>query len=185
MNILQTHKILWVAFFIVLLSLLLAACGTVPDFEQTAVNPASTINQQTNNTQISTTNDEWDAATFYASTCASCHGAKGNGSAFAPALNQENIETAEQDWLVETISYGRPGTAMSAWSVEAGGPLNSDQIAAMVDFLRAGNWETAGDIAQQQPGFPMGNGGRGMMGGGMMGNHGNGMMGSMNNNQQP
>ncbi|MFQ5401624.1 MAG: c-type cytochrome, partial [Anaerolineae bacterium] len=112
-----------------LAGLVLTACGSValpalPAAQETAVQPptASTANttQQTG---------DWDAAAFFATTCASCHGSTGEGSAIAPSLNREEIRTADTAWLIETISYGRPGTAMPAWSVESGGPLSSDQIA--------------------------------------------------------
>lgn len=113
---------------------------------------------------------EWAAAAFYAATCASCHGPTGGGSVVAPALNREAIQTAETEWLIETITKGRPGTAMPAWSVEFGGRLKSDQIAEMATFLQAGDWDKAGEMAADQPFPPTGTGimGRGM-GGGMMG----------------
>ena len=166
----QKRTIISIALLLLLAGLALTACSGVglpalPTAPETAVQPpASQATTQTNG--------EWDAATFFATTCASCHGPTGEGTAIAPALNREAIRTAETAWLVETISYGRPGTAMPAWSVEAGGPLNSDQIAEMAAFLQAGDWDKAGEIAAEQPTAPMG---PGMMGGGMMG-HG-GMMG--------
>jgi mono/diheme cytochrome c family protein len=130
---------------------------------------------------------DWDAAAFFAASCASCHGSSGGGTAFAPALNTEAIQTADLDWLIETISYGRTGTAMPAWSIEFGGPLTSDQIAAMAAFLQAGDdWKEAGAIAAEQSIAPTG---PGMMGnGGMMGRgmNGNGMMGrGMGNGRMP
>lgn len=130
-----------------------------------------------------TISSDWEAATLFAASCASCHGPTGGGTAVAPALNREEIRTADTDWLIETISYGRPGTAMPAWSVESGRPLNSDQITEMAAFLQAGDWKKAGEMAAGQPALPMGPGmmgpgrtmGRGMMGqgmGGAMGGHG-------------
>ena len=118
-----------------------------------------------------TSTGEWAAAAFYATTCASCHGPTGDGSAIAPSLNRQAIQTAETEWLIETISKGRPGTAMPAWSVEFGGRLKSDQIAEMAAFLQAGDWDKAGEMAADGSFSPMGKGmmGRGM-GGGMMGN---------------
>ena len=154
-------------FLLLLLGgLVLAACSGAnnplsPTDPLIASQPA--VSQTTNT-------GEWDAAIFYATTCASCHGPTGGGSAVAPALNREAIRTAETGWLTETISNGRPGTAMPAWSVEFGGPLKSDQIADLAAFLQAGDWDKAGEMAADQPFQPMGPGmmGRGM-GGGMMG----------------
>ncbi|MFO7539834.1 MAG: cytochrome c [Chloroflexota bacterium] len=129
-------------------------------------------------------NDEWDTATFFATTCASCHGPTGQGTAVAPALNREAIRTADTAWLIETISNGRSGTFMPAWSVEFGGPLTSEQIAEIAAFLQAGDWDKAGEIAADQTASPMGSGMMGSgMGGGMMGRK---MMGgSMGNGRQP
>ncbi len=152
------------ALLLLLIGLVLAACGSVNLPTSPATSPAipSAVSQ-------TAANDEWDAASFYAATCASCHGVTGGGSAIAPALNRDEIQTAETNWLVDTISAGRPGTAMPAWSIEFSGPLHSDQIADMAAFLQAGDWDKAGDIAADQPVSPMGWGmmGRGMMGGGM------------------
>lgn len=148
-------------------SLILAACSGANNPRPST--DSLTTAQLTAPQTIST--DEWDAAAFYATTCASCHGPTGGGSAVAPALNREAIQTAETEWLIETISNGRPGTAMPAWSVEFGGRLKSDQIARMAAFLQAGDWDEDGEIAADQPFPPMGMGmmGRGM-GSGMMGN---------------
>jgi mono/diheme cytochrome c family protein len=115
---------------------------------------------------------EWDAAVFYATTCASCHGPTGNGSSSVPSLNREAIRTADRDWLIDIISNGRPGTAMPAWSREYGGPLRGDQITELADLLQSGDWEQADDTAEL-PTSPSGPGimrhgrGRDMMDGGM------------------
>ncbi len=162
------------AFLLLFIGLILTACSSAnTDLPSTeSLTARSSVAAQTANS------DEWDAATFFATTCASCHGATGQGTAVAPALNREAIQTASTEWLIETISNGRSGTAMPAWSVEFGGPLTSEQIAEMAAFLQAGSWDKAGEIAADQPVSPMGSGmmgghmrggmmGRGMMSGGM------------------
>jgi len=157
-------KTIGLALLLLLTGLILTACGGVNLPLSPAAPPAAS--QPVSQTAAS---GEWDAASFYATTCASCHGPTGGGSAIAPALNTETIHTANANWLIETISAGRPGTAMPAWSVEFNGPLNSDQIAEMAAFLQTGDWNKAGEIAAEQPVSPMG---PGMMGrGGMMGRH--------------
>jgi len=182
-------QVITLSLLLLLAGLVLTACGSVelpalPTVPETAVQPSTTGTDTTQQT------NDWDAATFFATTCASCHGPTGEGSAIAPSLNREEIRTADSEWLIETISYGRPGTAMPAWSVEAGGPLSSNQIADMAAFLQAGDWEKAGEIAAEQPASPMGPGmmrhgmmgNGGMMGGGMMGR---GMGGGMMGGRQP
>ncbi len=189
----RTHKLSGLVFLLLLAGFTLAACnavdipliGTNDELGEspTAPQPAAS---QTFNSDTQNVSADWDAAAFFATSCTSCHGPTGGGTAIAPALNRETIRTADLDWLIETISYGRTGTAMPAWSIEFGGPLNSDQIAEMAAFLQAGSdWEKAGAIAAEQPTSPMG---PGMMGGGMMGRGmgGNGMMGrGMGNGRMP
>lgn len=171
-------------FLLLFLALfLLAACQTK---DTTPTNPINTstasASTTTNTSQIN--DDNWNAVAFFATTCASCHGAAGGGSAIAPALNTDRIRTASTDWLVETISNGRSGTAMPAWSVEFGGPLSSEQVAAMATFLQSGDWDESRELAAEQPASPMGSM---MMRHGMMGHgNGNGMMGrGMENGRMP
>lgn len=175
MSNLTLGKQFWIPALLLLAGVILAGCSTTDFLPETAVNNSTEITEQIDSGQTAVSNS-WDAASFYASTCASCHGPTGDGTAIAPALNGENIQTAETAWLIETISYGRSGTAMPAWSVESGGSLNSDQIAEMAAFLQAGDWQKAGELASEQPFSPMGPG----MGGGMMGRGRGGMMGNGN-----
>ncbi len=151
-----------IAFILLLLTagFTLAACST----GQAAGNPAPAEaaageviqSGQPANTQGSQANTvadtaDWNAATFYSSTCAACHGPQGEGSPIAPALTSETVQTAERDWVIETISKGRPDTAMPAWSVEYGGPLYSEQVEAMADFVQAEGWQNV-PVAQIEAG---------------------------------
>ena len=71
--------------------------------------------------------------------CASCHGATGEG-ATAPALNSEQFLQAANDDQVETlVTVGIPGSQMSAYSLDFGGPLTSQQINSIVTYIRT--WE--------------------------------------------
>ena len=178
----RTHKRSGLALLLLFAGFTLAACNAV-DIPLIGINDelskSPTALQsgtpQTFNSDSQNVSVDWDAAAFFATTCASCHGSTGGGTAIAPALNADTIRTADLNWLIETISYGRTGTAMPAWSIEFGGPLNSIQIADMAAFLQASSdWEAAGEIAAEQPASPMGSD---MMSGGMMGRGmGNGRM---------
>jgi len=78
-------------------------------------------------------------ATLWSSTCASCHGSFGQG-VDAPALNSSqflSIVTNEQ--IVSIASSGVPGTEMSAYSQEFGGPLTREQITSLAACVRS--WE--------------------------------------------
>lgn len=82
-----------------------------------------------------------DGATLYATFCAACHGASGEGRRFAgtppfPAIgNADFLGTASDGFLAATIWLGRPGRRMPAWSDTAGG-LRKDEIAAIIAHLR-------------------------------------------------
>lgn len=71
--------------------------------------------------------------------CASCHGANGEGVS-APALNAKQfLQTATNEQIESLVSVGVPGTPMSAFSQDHGGPLTSEQVAAVTAYLRS--WE--------------------------------------------
>ena len=69
--------------------------------------------------------------------CASCHGADGEGG-LAPALNSQQFLTAAGDEQTELlIAVGVPGSQMSAYSLDYGGPLTSEQIRSVTTYLRS------------------------------------------------
>ena len=77
--------------------------------------------------------------TLYAQHCAACHGAEGQGrvQGNATALNNPDfLAWASDGFLQTTIARGRRGTEMPGWAREAGGPLDADDIRAIVAFLR-------------------------------------------------
>ncbi len=71
--------------------------------------------------------------------CASCHGLNGEGG-IGPALNSEQfLQSATDDQSRTLIAVGIPGSQMSAYSLDYGGPLTSEQIKSVVTFIRS--WE--------------------------------------------
>lgn len=71
--------------------------------------------------------------------CSSCHGLNGEGGV-GPALNSQQFLQSATDAQIETlVSVGVPGSQMSAYSLDHGGPLTSEQIKAVTIFLRS--WE--------------------------------------------
>lgn len=72
------------------------------------------------------------AITIYASSCVACHGADGLGTALAPALNDPAVRAKSTEELTRTITFGSPGTRMSAWS----GQLTPEEIARMVTLIQ-------------------------------------------------
>lgn len=86
--------------------------------------------------------------------CAGCHGtmqATGGSAAgtvtdpltgevrsvdfIAPALNTVFYRFDEEE-VTYILTYGRPGTPMSAWGLDGGGPLNAQQIETLVIYLK-------------------------------------------------
>ena len=72
--------------------------------------------------------------------CSSCHGLNGEGG-IGPALNsQQFLQSASDDQVGLLIAVGVPGSQMSAYSQDHGGPLTSEQIKALATYIRS--WES-------------------------------------------
>jgi cbb3-type cytochrome c oxidase subunit III len=75
---------------------------------------------------------------IFESTCSGCHGAEGKG-AEGPALNNKVLHAAATDtYFVETISRGRRGTAMAAFTEPSPvrPTLTRDDVQSVVAWLR-------------------------------------------------
>ncbi len=76
---------------------------------------------------------------LYGFNCASCHGADGEGG-IGPSLNSQEFLTSADDGQIKAlIAVGIPGSLMSAYSLDFGGPLTSEQIDGLTIYLRS--WE--------------------------------------------
>jgi mono/diheme cytochrome c family protein/rhodanese-related sulfurtransferase len=87
---------------------------------------------------------------IYLRYCALCHGASGEGYAadHANALtNPDFLAIATPEFLHRSIADGRPGTPMSAWGREHGGPLDDEAIVALVRWLRSRASEPLRDVS--------------------------------------
>jgi mono/diheme cytochrome c family protein len=85
-------------------------------------------------------------AAIYALTCFVCHGDKGQGTEFAPALN-DPARLAELDdaWYCQTIVRGRPAKGMPTW----GSVLSPDQVNDLVALISA--WRGGRDVIAEIP----------------------------------
>ena len=84
-----------------------------------------------NTAQTTTTN--LDSFTLFSQNCAACHGATGAGTTIAPPLNSAELRARMDDnALRDTISNGRPGTAMPIWN----NTLSAKQIDDLVDLIQ-------------------------------------------------
>jgi mono/diheme cytochrome c family protein len=84
---------------------------------------------------------------LFADNCAVCHGDFGEGGInparqgdiIAPISTAEYLNTRDDSTLKAIISQGQPNFGMSPFGSSNGGPLNDDEITAIVDYMRA--WE--------------------------------------------
>ena len=84
---------------------------------------------------------------LFATNCALCHGDFGEGGPnparsddiIAPISTLEYLQTRDDFTLKTIISQGQPNFGMSPFGSSAGGPLDDDDIDAIVAFMRA--WE--------------------------------------------
>lgn len=82
---------------------------------------------------------------LFTENCAPCHGDFGEGGpnptrpndVIAPISSAEYLETRDDATLRAVISQGQPDFGMSPFGTSAGGPLDADEIDALVTFLRA------------------------------------------------
>ncbi|MDO9262909.1 MAG: c-type cytochrome [Desulfosalsimonadaceae bacterium] len=86
---------------------------------------------------------------LYEKYCFLCHGPNGEGylADDANALsNQDFLVSASDDYIIQGILQGRPGTPMSAWAKEKGGPLTPEEAGAIVSFIRTWQKEPSIDL---------------------------------------
>lgn len=84
--------------------------------------------------------------------CVACHGGDGTGGSATFIVNDQNGQFVDQvSWIAPALNnvlyrysedgvryilnYGRPGTPMAAWGAPGGGPLTTQQIDNIIDYL--------------------------------------------------
>lgn len=85
---------------------------------------------------------------LFASNCATCHGELGEGGInptrpddiIAPISSAEYLKTRDNATLRAVIAQGQPNFGMSPFSSSFGGPLDDDEIDAIVAYIRS--WES-------------------------------------------
>lgn len=83
-----------------------------------------------------------DGATLYGTFCSACHGADGEGMRYGPPwpifpaiASADFLAVASDDFLIATITHGRPGRRMPAWGEGEGG-LRPGEILEVIRHLR-------------------------------------------------
>lgn len=87
---------------------------------------------------------------IYLRYCALCHGQNGEGYAadHANALTNPAFLSIVSDAFLRTaIEEGRPGTPMSAWGRDAGGPFDSAMVDDLLHYLRSTSTEPVIDVS--------------------------------------
>ena len=54
----------------------------------------------------------------------------------APALNTV-LYRFDEDEVRYILTYGRPGSPMSAWGLDGGGPMNAQQIQSLIEYIKS------------------------------------------------
>lgn len=76
--------------------------------------------------------------TMFTQHCASCHGDEGRGGRGAPTLAaREFLGSVTDNQLRWLIAGGIPGTIMSAYDLDLGGPLTAQEIARLTAYIRS------------------------------------------------
>jgi len=102
--------------------------------------------QRANAAEETQTNLALAGESLWTSTCSACHGGYGQG-VDAPALNSKQFLTiASNEQIFAIASSGIPGTEMSAYGQQFGGPLTQEQLVSIVACIRS--WE---DTAPDRP----------------------------------
>jgi mono/diheme cytochrome c family protein len=89
------------------------------------------------------TAEQWEQYTRlgsdqFALHCAACHGAEGMGGGPAPTLRAREFLSAVTDQQLRWfIAGGRPGTTMSPYHIDFGGPFTEQHIDQVVVYLRS------------------------------------------------
>lgn len=77
-------------------------------------------------------------ADLFALTCAACHGNEGGGGISAPTLNaKEFLQFVTDEQIASLTAVGVPGSEMSPYSLDFGGPFTQEQIVALTTYLRS------------------------------------------------
>jgi len=80
----------------------------------------------------------------FATTCAACHGANGEGVGPFPKMAGSKVANGPLAAHINTVVKGRPGTAMAAFGLQ----LNDLDLAAVITYERNGFGNKAGDMVQ-------------------------------------
>jgi mono/diheme cytochrome c family protein len=96
---------------------------------------------------------------IFAENCSACHGQFGqggpnptrSGDIIAPISSAEYLKTRDDATIRNIISQGQPNFGMSPFGDINGGPLSTDEIDALVTFIRSWEANPPADLPPQAP----------------------------------
>ena len=119
----------WMTWGLVLMAIMVAA---FPIYRITEPNRRAEA-AETRSVELAAQGEE-----LFALTCAACHGTEGRGGEDAPTLNaKEVLQFATDDQIAGLTATGVPGSEMSPYSLDFGGPFTQEQIVALTTYLRS------------------------------------------------
>jgi mono/diheme cytochrome c family protein len=92
------------------------------------------------------------ARALYDTHCALCHGPDGHGylADNAPAIAYPDfLRLATDEFLYTAVYDGRPGTPMSAWGVDHGGPFSAADAREVAALIRS--WSSVPRTSRRSP----------------------------------
>ena len=75
-------------------------------------------------------------AKLYEADCGICHGSKAEFKPGADITADDMMDHDEKSWK-KIITDGKPSSNMPAFGIKSKGPLNTEEIASLVDYLKA------------------------------------------------
>jgi mono/diheme cytochrome c family protein len=93
-----------------------------------------------------------DPNLLFAQNCAGCHGADGKGGPAPPLNDALFLAIVPDEDLLMTISAGRRGTPMPAFSSAVGGPLMPEQVGILAEDLKK-RWGNPGTATKGVPDY--------------------------------
>ncbi|MHB8575060.1 MAG: cupredoxin domain-containing protein [Dehalococcoidia bacterium] len=140
-----------ISLMVVLVFVLLGACGAYTVYDQNRENSALAFQNETLAER---------GARIFARYCRQCHGNAGEGRIGPrldrPELRDPNTRAETQIWVTDTITCGRIGKIMPPWAIREGGALNDEQIKDVMTLITTGGtasgtgghgWEKAGEFS--------------------------------------
>jgi mono/diheme cytochrome c family protein len=96
---------------------------------------------------------------IFAENCSPCHGQFGQGGPnptragdiILPISSSEFLKTRDDATIRNIISQGQPNSGMSPFEDTNGGPLNADQVDAVVAFIRSWEANPPADLLPEAP----------------------------------